>query len=188
MVKRKKSKKTQGFGAPHPQDFSLFYNLLIFFIIFACVSQVLLTFRIVPELILLLVINTGTMDNSSIKNNILSFRKKRKYTQEHVANMLGISVTAYRELERGNTSIVNPNILRMASLMNASTEELVLGYHPTETEGLRLKEVQEEYGSKVENLETKIKNLEKLVSSLEETVASKNEIISMLKKMLAEQK
>jgi transcriptional regulator with XRE-family HTH domain len=128
------------------------------------------------------------MDNSSIKNNILNFRKKRKYTQEDVASMLGISVTAYRDLERGNTSIVNPNILRMARLMNTSTEELVLGYRPAESEGQRLKEVQEEYGNKVRNLENKIENLEKLIYSLEETVASKNEIISMLKKMLAEQK
>lgn len=102
--------------------------------------------------------------------------------------MLGISVTAYRELERGGTSIVNPNIVRMADLMNTTTEELVLGYHPSESESQRLEEVQEEYGNKVENLENKVRNLEKLVSSLEETVASKNEIISMLKKMLAEQK
>ena len=102
--------------------------------------------------------------------------------------MLGISVTAYRELERGGTSIVHPNVVRLADLMNTTTEELVLGYHPAESEGQRLEEVQEEYGSKVENLENKVRNLEKLVSSLEETVASKNEIISMLKKMLAEQK
>ena len=102
--------------------------------------------------------------------------------------MLGISVTAYRELERGSTSIVNPNIVRMADLMNTTTEELVLGYFPSESENNRLEEVQEEYGSKVENLENKVKDLEKLVSLLEETVASKNEIISMLKKMLAEQK
>lgn len=128
------------------------------------------------------------MDNSSIKQNIHNFRKKRRYTQEDVANMLGISVTAYRELERGGTSIVNPNIVRMADLMNTTTEELVLGYHPSESESQRLEEVQEEYGNKVESLENKVRNLEKLVSSLEETVASKNEIISMLKKMLAEQK
>ena len=128
------------------------------------------------------------MDNSSIKHNIQNFRKKRRYTQEHVANMLGISVTAYRELERGNTSIVNPNIVKMADLMNVTTEELVLGYLPSESESHRLEDVEEEYGNKVENLENKVQNLEKLVSSLEETVASKNEIISMLKKMLAEQK
>ena len=91
--------------------------------------------------------------------------------------MLGISVTAYRELERGNTSIVNPNIVRMADLMNITTEELVLGYLPSESESQRLEDVQEEYGNKVENLENKVQNLEKLVSSLEETVASKNEII-----------
>ncbi|MBQ3207039.1 MAG: helix-turn-helix transcriptional regulator [Bacteroidales bacterium] len=128
------------------------------------------------------------MDNSSIKDNIHNFRKKRKYTQEDVANMLGISVTAYRELERGNTSIVNPNIVRMAELLGTTTEELVLGYLPAESENSRLEEVQAEYGNRMENLNNKVKNLEKLVNSLEETIASKNEIIVMLKKMLAEQK
>jgi transcriptional regulator with XRE-family HTH domain len=128
------------------------------------------------------------MDDRSIKQNIHNFRKKRKYTQGDVANMLGISVTAYRELERGETSIVNPNIVRMADLMNTTTEELVLGYLPAESEDNRLEEVQIQFGNKVENLENKVRNLEKLVSSLEETVASKNEIISMLKNMLAEQK
>ena len=128
------------------------------------------------------------MDNSSIKQNIHNFRKKHRYTQEEVANLLGISVTAYRELERGSTSIVHPNVVRLADLMNTTTEELVLGYNPAEPEDHRLEEVQEEYGSKVENLENKVRNLEKLVMSLEETVASKNEIISMLKKMLDDHK
>lgn len=128
------------------------------------------------------------MDNSSIKNNILKFRKKRKMTQEDVANMLGISVTAYRELERGGTSIVNPNIIKMAEVLNATTEELVLGYTPVEENSQKLEAVQEEYGNRMDILERRVKGLEKLVSSLEETIASKNEIISMLKKMLGEQK
>ena len=128
------------------------------------------------------------MDNNSIKDNIRRIRKTRKLTQEDVALRLGISLTAYRDLERGNTSIVNGNLSRLAEEFETSPEELVLGYFPSESENNRLEEVQEEYGSKVENLENKVKDLEKLVSLLEETVASKNEIISMLKKMLAEQK
>lgn len=128
------------------------------------------------------------MDNSSIKNNIHRFRKKHKYTQEEIANMIGISVTAYRELERGGTSIVNPNIVRMAEMLDTTTEELVLGYRPSETGDNRLEEVQLEYGSKMKNMEKRLESMEKLIHSLEETIASKNEIISMLKKMLAEQK
>ena len=128
------------------------------------------------------------MDNSSIKSNIHKFRKKHKYTQEEIANMIGISVTAYRELERGGTSIVNPNIVRMAELLETTTEELVLGYCPAESVDNRMEEARAEYGNKVKNLEKRVESLEKLILSLEETIASKNEIISMLKKMLVEQK
>lgn len=128
------------------------------------------------------------MDNTSIKNNIYNIRKSRKMTQEEVANLLGISVTAYRELERGNTSIVNPNVVKLADAMDISTEELVLGYYPTQAQDISVEDVREEYGSKVDILERRIAQLEKLVDSLEETIASKNEIIAMLKKMLAEQK
>ena len=128
------------------------------------------------------------MDNTSIKNNIYNIRKSRKMTQEEVANLLEISVTAYRELERGNTSIVNPNVVKLADAMDISTEELVLGYYPTQAQDISVEDVREEYGSKVDILERRIAQLEKLVDSLEETIASKNEIITMLKKMLAEQK
>lgn len=128
------------------------------------------------------------MDNTSIKNNIYNIRKSRKMTQEEVANLLEISVTAYRELERGNTSIVHPNVVKLADAMDISTEELVLGYYPTQAQDISVEDVREEYGSKVDILERRIAQLEKLVDSLEETIASKNEIIAMLKKMLAEQK
>lgn len=128
------------------------------------------------------------MDNTSIKNNIYNIRKSRKMTQEEVANLLEISVTAYRELERGNTSIINPNVVKLADAMDISTEELVLGYYPTQAQDISVEDVREEYGSKVDILERRIAQLEKLVDSLEETIASKNEIIAMLKKMLAEQK
>lgn len=128
------------------------------------------------------------MDNASIKNNIYNFRKSRKMTQEEVANLLDISVTAYRELERGSTSVVNPNIVKMADMMDTSTEELVLGYYPVQAQDISVEDIREEYGNKVNLLEKRIVHLEKLVGSLEETIASKNEIITMLKKMLGEQK
>ena len=41
------------------------------------------------------------MDNTSIKNNIRKIRKARKFTQEEMAHKLGISVTAYRDFEKG---------------------------------------------------------------------------------------
>ena len=128
------------------------------------------------------------MDNTSIKNNIRKIRKARKLTQEEVAIQLGISLTAYRDLEKGNTSILNTNLHKIASLLETPTEELVLGYRPSQIEAGSLREVQQEYSAKIDTLERRILDLEKLVASNEETISSKNEIISMLKKRLGEDK
>ena len=122
------------------------------------------------------------MDNASIKENIRRFRKERKMTQEEIADMLGISITAYRDLERGSTSIMNGHFLRMAELFDTSTEELVLGYRPAQMPGKKLEEMQAEYAVRIENLEKENEYLRKLVKSLEETIATKTQIIEMLQK------
>ena len=131
-------------------------------------------------------INDRQMDNTSIKNNIRKLRKARKITQEEMAHRLGISVTAYRDFEKGGTSIVNGNVMKLANLLETSTEELVLGYRPSQIEGEVLEDVHKEYGSRITTLNKRISDLEKLVESLQETIASKNEIIKMLKKRLGE--
>ena len=121
------------------------------------------------------------MDNNSIKDNIRRFRKRKGWTQEYMADRLGISLTAYRDLERGSTSIVNNHIYRIAEIMETSTEELVLGFRPEPSDN-SIEDVRVEYGNKVETLQTRISDLEKIVASLEATIESKNEIIAMLKK------
>ena len=126
--------------------------------------------------------NTMKMDNSSIKDNIRKVRKARKLTQEELADRLDISLTAYRDLEKGNTSIVNSNVIRLAELLDTTAEELVLGYRPVQAPGKLLEDVRSEYGRKIEAMERRIADLEKLVRSLEETIATKNEIIAILKK------
>ena len=126
--------------------------------------------------------NTMKMDNSSIKDNIRKVRKARTLTQEELADRLDISLTAYRDLEKGNTNIVNSNVIRLAELLDTTAEELVLGYRPVQAPGKLLEDVRTEYGGKIEAMERRIADLEKLVRSLEETIATKNEIIAILKK------
>jgi transcriptional regulator with XRE-family HTH domain len=128
------------------------------------------------------------MDNTSIKQNIRNIRKSRKLTQEEMAYRMGISLTAYRDLEKGETSIVNTNLHKVAELLDTSSEELVLGYRPIQMEGPGLEDVREEYLERMNVLEKRITDLEKLIGSLEETISTKNEIITMLKKSLGEEK
>ena len=124
------------------------------------------------------------MDNTSIKNNIRKIRKERKLTQEEMAHHLGISLTAYRDFEKGSTSILNGNLHKIASLLDTPAEEIVLGYRPSQIEGTNLQEVQEEYSGKIDVLERRIRDLEKLVRSHEEIISSKNELIAMLKRRI----
>ena len=126
----------------------------------------------------------SVMDNTSIKQNIRNVRKSRKFTQEEMADRMGMSLTAYRDLEKGDTSIVNSNLQKVADLLETTSEELVLGYRPLQMEGPGVEDVREEYSEKLEALAKRIHDLEKLVNSLEETISTKNEIISMLKKSL----
>lgn len=124
------------------------------------------------------------MDNISIKNNIRKTRKSRKITQEEMAHLLGISVTAYRDFEKGGTTIMNGNVTKVANLLETSTEELVLGYRPSQMEGTVVEDMRKQYNGHIQVLERRISDLEKLVTSHEETISSKNEIIKMLKKKL----
>ncbi len=124
------------------------------------------------------------MDNLTIKENLRKIRKSRRLTQEEMANMLDISLTAYRDLEKGDTNIINSNIIRIAELLETPTEEIVLGYRPVQSEGRQIEDVQAEYGGRMAVMERRIADLEKLVESLDETIRTKNEIITMLKKSL----
>jgi transcriptional regulator with XRE-family HTH domain len=128
------------------------------------------------------------MDNISIKNNIMKIRKARKITQESMALSLGMSLTAYRDFERGKTSVMNMNVLKIASLLNISAEELVLGYRPHQINDSANENLLKEYANRINEQERRIADLEILVESLQDAVSSKNEIIAMLKKSLGEDK
>lgn len=126
------------------------------------------------------------MDNSFIKTNIRKTRKSRKLTQEEMALGLGMSLSSYRDLEKGETSVLNSNLQKVADLLETTAEELVLGYRPIQMNGPALEDIRKEYGVRIEVLEKRIADLERLVSSHEETIRTKNEIISMLRKKLGE--
>lgn len=121
------------------------------------------------------------MDNSSIKENIRRKRKEKGMTQEEISHILNMSLTAYRDLEKGNTAMINTNIAKIADATGSSVEELVLGYTAAPS-AEALEERYIEYSNRFEALTTRINDLEKLVASLEEIISSKNEIIAMLKK------
>lgn len=133
------------------------------------------------------------MDNISVKKNISRTRENLRITQEEMAEKLGISRNTYRSIEKGQTKLVNEHLDRIASILETSAEELVLGYAPERHGQAMLGEIQEEYefrlkekdrahAEQIGKLESTIRELNEKVRLLEELIDTKNEIISMLRK------
>lgn len=137
------------------------------------------------------------MDND-IKKHICRKRNELHLTQNEVANKVGISLTAYRELESGKTQMLNSKIEKIANAFEMSTEELVLGYEPNPEGSKRLEELRFRHESQLEEqrsryeeiisrLNDKISDLERLIRTLEATISDKNEIIEFQRKNIAGQ-
>ena len=133
--------------------------------------------------------------NTKIKSHISEKRHELNMTQNEVARQVGISVTAYRDLESGKTQILNEKVQRIAQVFDISTEELVLGYTPSQEESSRLKEERQKYQDtikeklsfyeeKIELQSTVINNLHRLLEKSEEIIQNKDQIISFQKKII----
>ena len=139
------------------------------------------------------------MDNDSVKDNIRNFRKIYKLTQSEMADKLGISRTAYRNIESGETQLISENVSRIADILHIRTEDLVLGYSPepgqkeknrrpgnvsaqlAEMKRAHEKET-EEMSSEIIRLKKDLQYLTRRIEDLEELLKTKDEIISMMKK------
>lgn len=137
------------------------------------------------------------MDNSSVKDNISNFRKSLGLSQSEMAERLGMSRNAYRNLEKGMTKLISENVDKIAAVLNKSSEEIVLGYNPSRKDSEQIGEMQAEYRKSKNDMELRhdaeisvlneqITTLSKLITAQQEIIKTKEEIISMLKKKLAE--
>lgn len=133
------------------------------------------------------------MDNNSVKKNITALRKSLGFTQQEMAEKLGISRNAYRRIESGETALVNDYLMDIAAILGKTPDELLLGYMPDENAGRILDELrveysrrgaekESEYRAEIDVLNRTVLSLENRISLLEDLVKTKDEIIAMLKK------
>lgn len=140
------------------------------------------------------------MDNRTIKQNIAAFRKRLGMTQEQMAELIHISTTAYRDLEKGNTVILSEKIIDMAAKTGFSVEEIIQE-KPFRTEDVScLENAQKEYGSQNGDIRQEVERLRqesehfrqeadylRQINQLQsQMISDKDDIIKMLKRSLEE--
>ena len=139
------------------------------------------------------------MDNNSVKENIIRRRKGLKLSQQDMADKIGMSRTAYRNIEKGGTKLLSENVARIAEALEMDAEELVLGYSYDSAQSKTLKDekpyrrMYEELDSRyrfelkkqaeeMSRLVSEISTLKEYIEVQKTLINTKDEIISMLRK------
>ena len=63
----------------------------------------------------------------NIGKRIQYCRRERGYTQEHLAEMMNVSVQMISNLERGNKAIRIENLIKISHIFNVSTDYILMG-------------------------------------------------------------
>ena len=112
--------------------------------------------------------------NKSAGKNIRTLRHERGWSQEDVANRLGISIPAFSKIETGVTDINLSRLEQIANIFEVSVVNLLsLEYiEEPSTQDLSLSIIQK----KLNDRETEITNLQRKVILLYEELLSKSNI------------
>lgn len=123
------------------------------------------------------------MDNQSIKKNIELLRRRSGLSQTEAARQLDISRVAFRNLEKGDTKIVNDLFFKLAEILGVSPEHLMLGYEPGASSG-ELEETQNrlanQMASMVADYEKRLDDLRRQNADLQEFNRNQSDYIKLL--------
>lgn len=62
---------------------------------------------------------------TSIKNNIKNIRELKNYTQQYMADQLGITQAGYSKIEIGTTSISYSKLMEISTVLKVSVEDII---------------------------------------------------------------
>jgi transcriptional regulator with XRE-family HTH domain len=129
---------------------------------------------------------------NKLHETIKLLRNKAGFSQDSIADVLGINQSSYAKIERGETELTLSRLQRIASLFNLSVIELLTYDNNKEYGSLVVNNnqnsigVQNNYAAEVElkqeitDLKNRVRYLEERVNSLTEKNALKDKIISLL--------
>jgi transcriptional regulator with XRE-family HTH domain len=62
---------------------------------------------------------------TSIKNKIKNIRELRNYTQQYMADQLGITQAGYSKIEKGKTIISHAKLIEISTIFDVSIEDII---------------------------------------------------------------
>lgn len=102
-----------------------------------------------------------------------------------MASKLGISRTAYRNFEKGETKVFSDHITKMATLSGKSEEELVLGYIPHNVGDSELRELHN-YREQIRDIrleyERKLREKDRIIEAQETSISTLKEMVALVNK------
>lgn len=124
------------------------------------------------------------MNNRTIKENIYKLRRDKGLSQEEVANLMDISLTSYRKIEKGETALVSERINQLANVLGTSEQELLLGksikYNQQLQKIQQLQEEKQRLHTDLTRLQVVLEQKDRQIALLEKAVSDKEEIIRLL--------
>lgn len=67
---------------------------------------------------------------ATIKNKIKSIRELKNYTQEYMAERLGVTQAGYSKIEKGKTSLSYDKLVEIGRILDVSVEDIIsFDYH-----------------------------------------------------------
>lgn len=121
--------------------------------------------------------------NNQIENNIRRFRELKGYSQEYMAQELGISQSSYAKIENGSTKITIDRLQQIAEILDIEVSSLISS---SKQPIFNQKNEKGAYGNGyVENLHVENKEMtEKLLAEKDKLILKLEKDIEFLKKLL----
>ncbi len=125
--------------------------------------------------------NFAYMNDKEIKERIFDIRRAKGYSQEYMANTLGISLNSYRKLEKGNTKIINEKVEQIADILKISCEDLLTDHAIDNALYIRQTDENNKLLIEIERYKSNIIHLEKLVELQAEKIRDLTQILGKKK-------
>ena len=121
------------------------------------------------------------MNVKHIRENIIARRNKLGYSQEYVAELLGISTNSYSKIENGHTAIISKRLFAIADALKITPMELVIGETITLEEHNQIcKEIEEKHSKELSYYKQHIEDNALLIKTLQEVAEYRKQQIEEL--------